>query len=296
LASRRNLILGIVIGGFILLFLIFFIIGLVGMMSDKDDGWVGFGDKIAIVKIEGEIINSEKTVEQLRDYAKNSSVKGILIRVNTPGGVVGASQEIYYEVLRVREKSGKPVVISMGSLAASGGYYIACAGDYVFANPGTLTGSIGVILQYPVVKDLLDKVGIQFQTIKTGNVKDVGSPFKYPSEADTLMLMRVIDDSYDQFVEVVAAARGMEREEVLKVADGSIYTGRQAYKLGLVDTLGCMEDAIDYLAEVTGIEGEPKRLQKKEKRDLTVFDLLGSMAEKYLDPVSSGPQLMYLYR
>ena len=299
MSGSKKIILGLLIGSFIVLFIVFFVIGIVGMMSDRDgSGWAGFGDKIGIVEVKGQIYASDNIVYQLRSYASNSSVKGILLRINSPGGVVGASQEIYDEVLRVRQDYGIPVVVSMGSVAASGGYYIACAGDYIYANPGTMTGSIGVIMQYPVVKDLADKVGIQFQTIKSGRVKDVGNPYREPNEADSLMLSAVINDTYDQFVEAIATNRNLDREKVLEAADGSIYSGRQALELGLVDALGSYETAIEYLAEISGFSDEPRRLMQREKRERNILDLIGSLADEYLKPLKSaaGPQLLYLYR
>jgi protease IV len=297
LPKGRKIIFLIMVGGFIFLFLLFFIIGIMGM-SDTDGGaWSGFGDKIAIVSVVGEIIESEQTVSQLRAFARNSSVKGILVRINSPGGVVGASQEIYDEILSIREEFKIPVVISMGSIAASGGYYIACAGDYIFANPGTLTGSIGVIIQYPVLKELMDKIGVQFKTIKTGAVKDVGSPFRWPNEADSVMLQAAIDNTYMQFVDVVSEKREIDRDIVVELADGSIYTGLQALQLDLIDTLGSMESAVSYLGELAGISGEPKRVQPRIEKDRTVLDLLTSLAEQHLSSVSDvGPQLMFLYR
>ena len=299
MSGTKKIILGLSIGAFVVLFIVFFVIGIVGMMQDKDGyGWSGFGDKIAIVKIEGQIFASEQTVSQLREFASNGSVRGILLRINSPGGVVGASQEIYDEVLRIREDYGIPIVVSMGSMAASGGYYIACAGDYIYANPGTITGSIGVIMQYPILKDLADKVGIQFQTIKTGKVKDTGNPYRLPNEDDSLMLYALINDTYEQFVDAIAANRDLEREEVVKLADGSIFSGRQALQYGLVDELGSYETAIEYLAELCGFSDEPGRLMHKERRARTILDLLGSMADEYLEPIksSAGPQLLYLYR
>jgi protease-4 len=298
LASSRNVILGVIIGVFLLLFLVFFIIGIVGMISsERETTWAGFGDKVAVVEIRGEIIESQETVRQLRDFADNGSVKGILVRINSPGGVVSPAQEIYNEIKRIRSETGKPVVISMGSLAASGAYYISCGGDYIFANPGTLTGSIGVILQYPVVKELFNKLGIQYETIKSGPVKDAGSPFREPSKQDSLMLQAAINDIYEQFVDVVATARGLDHEQVRKLADGSVYTGHQALELGLIDTLGGMQDALRYLAEESGITGEIRVIRPKPKRERSIFDLLGSIKEKYIDAdLGGGPQLMYLYK
>lgn len=298
MASSRNVILGVIIGVFLLLFLVFFIIGIVGMIgSERETTWAGFGDKIAVVEIKGEIIESQETVRQLRNFSKDGSVKGILVRINSPGGVVSPSQEIYNEIKRIRRETEKPVVISMGSLAASGAYYISCGGDYIFANPGTLTGSIGVILQYPVVKDLFNKLGIQYETIKSGPVKDAGSPFREPSKQDSIMLQAAINDIYEQFVDVVATNRGLDREEVRKLGNGSVYTGHQAHELGLVDTLGGMEDAIRYLADQSGITGEIRIIRPKPKKERSIFDLLGSIKEKYIDAdLGGGPQLMYLYR
>ncbi len=288
----------IVGGGFLLLFLIFFIIGIMGMMgTGTRTTWIGFGDKIAVVPIEGQIFESDRVVSQLRDYADNGSVKGILIRINSPGGVVSPAQEIYDEIKRIRAEYDKPVVVSMGSVAASGGLYIACAGDYVFANPGTLTGSIGVILQYPIMEGLMDKIGVDHETIKSGDVKDVGSPFRQPTVEDSMMLQAAIDDIHKQFVDVVADDRGLEREDVLKIADGSIFTGSQALGLGLVDSLGSQEAAIRYLAELAGMKGDVDRVRPRIKREPSLLDLLGSLKQEYVETgLFSGPKLMYLYR
>ena len=297
MSKGHKIIFILMVGGFISLFLIFFIIGMLGM-SDTDGGvWSGFGDKIAIVDIKGEVIESESTVAQLRNYARNSSVKGILVRINSPGGIVGASQEIYDEILRIREDFEKPVVISMGSMAASGGYYIACAGDFIFANPGTLTGSIGVIMQYPVFKELMDKIGVQFKTIKAGAIKDVGSPYRWPSADDSAMLQAAIDNTYNQFVDVITEKREIDRDVVVELADGSIYTGLQALQLGLVDTLGGMESAVSYLGELAGISGEPKRIRPKVEKDRNLLDFMSSIVDQHFSSVSDvGPQLMFLYR
>ncbi|HEQ99716.1 MAG TPA: signal peptide peptidase SppA [candidate division Zixibacteria bacterium] len=298
MAGSRNVILIVVAGGFLILFLVFFIIGIMGMMgTGTRTTWIGFGDRIAIVTIEGQILESESTVRQLREFAENGSVKGILLRINSPGGIVSPAQEIYDEVKRIREEYNKPVVVSMGSVAASGGYYIACSGDYVFANPGTLTGSIGVILQYPVLEELMGKIGVEHETIKSGDVKDVGSPFRQPTREDSVMLQAAINDIYSQFVDVVVKDRGLEHEEVIRIADGSIFTGNQALELGLVDALGSQEAAIEYLADLAGIEGDIKRIRPRVERQPSLWDLLGSLKQTYVETgLFSGPTLMYLYR
>jgi protease-4 len=298
LARGRNVALGVTIGVFLLLFLVFFVIGIVVMMnSERETTWAGFGDKVAVVEVKGEIMESQEIVRQLRNFSRDGSVKGILIRVNSPGGLVSPAQEIYDEINRIRNDTDKPVVISMGSIAASGGYYISCAGDFIFANPGTLTGSIGVVLQYPVVKELINKIGIEYKTMKSGPVKDAGSPFREPNKEDSIMLQDAIDDIFEQFVNVVATSRGLDVEEARKLADGSVYSGHRALDLGLVDTLGGMEAALRYLADQSGIEGEIRVIRPKPKRERSFFDLLGSIKEKYIDAdLGGGPQLMYLYR
>jgi protease-4 len=288
--------LGFLIGGFIVLFLIFFIIGITSMM-EPDSDWGGFGDKIAIVEVTGEILQAEGTVRHLRNYAEDNSVKGIVVRIDSPGGVVGASQEIFSEIARINHEYNKPVVASMASVAASGGYYIACGADCIYANPGTLTGSIGVIIQYPVVKEMLDKIGVQFETVTSGEVKDVGSPFKYPDAADSLILLNAINDTHEQFVETVADKRGLDISEVRKVADGSIFTGRQAQELGLIDSLGGLESAIAYLEQVTGYGTGLKRIRPKNEDNLDLFDIFGKSAAKFINFSEAGsPKLMYLYR
>ncbi|MCC6543320.1 MAG: signal peptide peptidase SppA [Nitrospirae bacterium] len=223
------------------------------------------GEKIAVVKIEGVILDSKDIIEELRDYRDNKSVKAILLRIDSPGGAVAPSQEIYTEVLKIRDEGKKKIVTSMGSVAASGGYYIASASDKIVANPGSVTGSIGVILELANVSGLMKKVGVESVVIKSGKFKDVGSLFRtmMPEERD--LLQGVIDDTYDQFVEAVSAGRGINKEELRPIADGRVFTGRQAKKLGLVDELGNMQDAIKITADLAGIKGEPDLLEKKKK-------------------------------
>ena len=267
-------------------------------MYDDDASIFVFGDQIAIVDIYGPIISSENVVRQIVKYGDDNSVAAILIHVNSPGGGVAATQEIYDEIMRVRLEEDKQVVVSMSSVAASGGFYLACAADQVIANPGTLTGSIGVILEYPVMGELLSKLGVKFETIKSGDIKDVGSPWREPTEKDRKMLQAAIDDTYEQFVEVVMEGRNLTREEVLEVADGSIFTGRQALDLGLVDGLASFEEAIRITGEMAGIEGDPNTIKERPRRKLTIFDLLqGELPGIFESSVPSlGPELMYLYK
>ncbi len=205
------------------------------------------GNKIAIVRVENVIYSSDKIVERLMALKDEESVKGLVLRINSPGGGVAPSQEIF-EAVRSFRKSGKPIVASMGSVAASGGYYIACAADTIMANPGTVTGSIGVIFEFPYIAELLKKIGVDFEVIKSGKFKDAGSPSRKLTEEERSLFQGVIDDTWDQFINAVATQRGLEIRKVKAIADGRIFTGRQALNAGLVDTLGTFEDA-KYLAK-----------------------------------------------
>ena len=242
--------------------------------SDKDEETVSIsGARVAIVELKDVIVSSEEVVRQLKKYQKNKNVKSIVVRVDSPGGSVAPSQEIY-EAIKLINDSGKPVVISMGSVAASGGYYVAIGAEKIFANPGTLTGSIGVIFQYPNYMGLMDKVGVNMTTHKSGDLKDAGSPYRKSSADDQKYFQELIDDAYDQFISAVAYERSMDINELKKLADGRVFTGMQAYECGLVDTLGGYEDAIMYAAMLGGIEGEPKVVKEKKKQ--TFLEIVSS--------------------
>lgn len=220
------------------------------------------GPRVAIIKLSGTIsdsagsIRSEETINLLRKAQRDPSVGAVVVRINSGGGSVGASQEIYDEVRRT-SKLGKPVVVSMGDVAASGGYYIASAGDVVFANPGTMTGSIGVIFQFQVVEDLLDQIGVVSYTLTSGEHKAAGNPLEHPSEPALELLHTMIDDTLEQFIGAVADGRNMDVEQVRAIADGRVMTGRQAFEYGLVDQLGGLEEALLAAGELVGIEGRP---------------------------------------
>ena len=222
-------------------------------------------EKIALVKIEGMLITSDAIVEEINNYAEDSSVRAILIRIDSPGGGVVASQEIFNAVLNARNQQKKKVVISMGSVAASGGYYIAAAGDRIVANPGTLTGSIGVKMEFANLEKLLEKIGVKGMVIKAGEYKDMGSPFREMTAHEKLLLQWVIDDVHSQFIEAVAKGRNLPEADVKAIADGRIFTGRQALQLKLVDQLGDLEESIRVTAELAGIKGKPKVVKKEKK-------------------------------
>lgn len=251
-------------------------------------------DRVAIVRIEGTIIGSQPVIDQLKEYSKDPSVKAVVLRVNSPGGAVAPSQEIFEEVKKLREN--KPVVVSMGALAASGGYYISAPATKIFANPGTITGSIGVIMEIPNLKGLMDKVGIKTEVIKSGKHKDLASVFRGIGEEERKILQGVLDDVHNQFIKAVAEGRKLPYDKVKSIADGRIFTGRQAKEIGLVDEIGNIEDAIREAARLGGIEGEPHIVEKKERPSILDY-LTGKVAEQYkrlLDTTISVKYLLYL--
>ena len=223
-------------------------------------------DKLALVRIEGVITESEDIVRQIKKYREDSSIKGIVLRIDSPGGAVGPSQEIYKEVLKTTE--GKKVVASMGGLAASGGYYIASAANRIFANPGTITGSIGVIMAFSNFEELMKKLGLKTTVIKSGKFKDVGSPVRELTEEERKILQSVSDDIHGQFIEAVAKGRNLKIESVKELADGRIFSGRQAKESGLIDELGTLEDAISYATKLAGIKEKAKIVQERKEKNL----------------------------
>ncbi len=258
------------------------IIALVSGSSDKTETvTVGSGDKVAVVDLKGVISSSEDVVRQMKKYKNNSSVRAIVLHIDSPGGGVVASQEMYEEVRAVRD-GGKPVIVSMGSLAASGGYYVAVGGSYLVANRGTLTGSVGVISEFLQVKDALDKLGIGVKTIKAGKLKDAGSPMRAMNEDDQKYFQALMDDVHRQFIDVVVRERKMDVEKVRELADGRVFTGEQALQLGLVDTLGTFEDAVRIAAVKVGIKGEPA-IVRERKRQMWYESFFGDAGETLKD-------------
>jgi protease-4 len=257
-----------------------------------ENGWIG-GDKVAVIRIEGVILDSRETIEELRHYRDNPSVKAIVLRIDSPGGAVVPSQEIFAEVQKTRAAGKIKLVTSMGNVAASGGYYIAAATEKIVANPGTLTGSIGVIMELANVKGLLEKVGVKSVVIKSGRHKDMASPFRAMTEEDRALLQNVLDDVHTQFIEAVATGRALKVEQVKTLADGRIFTGKQAQSVKLVDELGDLHDAIKLAAGLVGISGEPRVLEIRKRfswRDL----LDGLFSGKITQLVPSNITLKYL--
>ncbi len=251
---------------------------------------LSYGKSVAIVELRGVIDASDAVVRTINRYRDNSSVRAIVLRVDSPGGGVAASQEIWQAVRKAREK--KPVVCSMAEVAASGGYYVACACDSIVANPGTLTGSIGVIMQFPVAEELLKKIGLRFEVLKAGENKDIGSPFRQMRPAERAMLQAMLDDVHGQFIQAVSDGRGISADSVRLLADGRVFSGRQALDLRLVDTLGTLDDAIDLAARMGGIKGRP-RITRERRRAFNLFDLLTAASEAAAGLDRAGTRLQY---
>ena len=258
------------------------------IISRMDDLPVARGERVAVIPVNGLISDSEPTIEQLKKFVKDDSVKAIVLRINSPGGGVAPSQEIYEEVKKARAK--KPILASMGALAASGGYYIACATQRVYANPGTITGSIGVVMPFMNVKDLVEKIGLKGMTVKSGVFKDIGSPMRDMTPQERDLLQGVVDNVHLQFVNAVADGRSLNREDVLRIADGRIFTGEQAKVLGLVDALGDLEDAISDAGKLGKISGEPKVVTPPKKK-ISFLELLREETRTLIDEKISGNHL-----
>jgi protease-4 len=252
---------------------------LIAAMASNDTTTRGdvFGDKVAIIPIEGEILGSREAIDALHRYARNSSVKAMVMRINSPGGAIAPSQEIYEEIRKVRARSGKPIVASLDSVAASGGYYIASACDRIVANPGSITGSIGVILQWMETKDLLAWAKLKPETITSGAMKAAGSPYQDLTDAQRAYFQDIVTQLHSQFVRAVAAGRKgkLTEADVSRMADGRVFTGEQALGLKLVDQLGNLDDAVGVAAKLAGIAGRPGTIYPK-KRSRGLFDMLTS--------------------
>lgn len=250
---------------------------LIAAMANNDSTTRGdvFGDKVAIIPIDGEILGSRDTIDALHRYARNNSVKAMVVRINSPGGAIAPSQEIYEEIRNVRSRSGKPIIASLDSVAASGGYYIASACDSIVANPGSITGSIGVILQWMETKDLLAWAKLKPETITSGAMKAAGSPFQDLTDEQRAYFQAIVTQLHGQFVRAVAAGRKgkLTEADVSRIADGRVFTGEQALGLKLVDQLGNLDDAIRIAGKLGGISGKPGTIYPK-KRTRSIFDAI----------------------
>ncbi len=270
------------------LFFLLIIVSIFLVMLQKS---IPIGDRVALIRIAGIITDSRDATEEIKEYVKNPSVKAIVLRIDSPGGAVAPSQEIYEEVRKAVAK--KKVLVSMGSVAASGGYYIASPATRIIANPGTLTGSIGVIMEIPNITGLMDKLGIKTEVVKSGKHKDMASIFRGIGKEEREILQGVLDNVHTQFIKAVAEGRKMLPSDVEKIADGRVFTGEQALKVGLIDELGNLEDAVQAAAKLSGIKGEPVIVSKKER--FSLIDLLREGVPKELTNIIPTVKLKYLY-
>jgi len=279
--KNKWLWLGLIIIGIVFIFFVasIFIIA----FATDEDRFPSLGEGIGLLEVKGLILDSEETIKQLNELRKNDRVKAVVLRIDSPGGVVGPSQEIYAEVKKLGTR--KKVVVSMGSLAASGGYYIAAPATIIMANPGTITGSIGVLMKFSNIEGLMDKVGMKAFTLKTGSFKDAGSPTRPMTEQDKAMLQNVIDNAHGQFVKAVAEGRKLPLEDVKKIADGRILTGEQALALKLIDKIGTLQDAIEVAGKLAGIKGEPQLIRPARKKHLLLDMLVEESATKISEMV-----------
>jgi len=289
--KKRWLFVGLA-GSFILILLLIGSVFIaVGLMGGDKHYVVGSG--VGLLEIKGIIIDSQETVKQVNDLKKDDRVKAVVLRIDSPGGVVGPSQEIHAEIKKLAAK--KKVVVSMGSVAASGGYYIATAANSIYANPGTITGSIGVLMKFSNLEGLLGKIGMKAFTLKTGKFKDVGSPARPMTDQEKAMLQAVIDNTHSQFVRAVAEGRKLPEADVRTIADGRIFTGEQALALKLVDRIGTLQDAVEEAGRLGGISGEPQLIRPPKKKRLLLDMLVEETASRISDAVRQDNEFSVNY-
>ncbi|MDR2578189.1 MAG: signal peptide peptidase SppA [Chitinispirillales bacterium] len=291
LKTHKWIVIGIFAGA--AFFGLIFILALLGF-SAADSTALPF-KRIAVVRLEGIITDSDWHAGLLREHLSNRNIAGVLLRVDSPGGAVAPSQEIY-NVIAAYKAAGKPLIVSMGNVAASGGYYIASPAYKIFASPGTLTGSIGVIFTLPKYQELAKKIGIDFRVLKAGEMKDVGSPYREMTENEKMSLQSLLDDVHEQFISDVAAGRSVDAEDIRPLADGRIFTGRQAFESGLVDSLGGYAEALNYLRQICGIPESVRPVTRRQHTGWREFFL--ESAQKYLpgvEPFFRPAGMYYLF-
>lgn len=275
--SKRLNWLAIGIGGLLFCLFVSGLLVIAAIFATDRDLTISSG--VGLVEVKGVILDPLDTVRQLHDFTKSDKVKAIVLRVDSPGGVVGPSQEIWSAVRKAVAK--KPVIVSMGSVAASGGYYVAVPATTIFANPGTITGSIGVLMKFSNIEGLLGKIGMKSFTLKTGKFKDSGSPVRAMSAEEQAMLQAVIDSTHGQFVRAVAEGRKLPEAKVREIADGRIFSGEQALQYKLIDRLGTLQDAIAEAGRAGGISGEPQVIKPPKKKPLLLDLLVDESSAKF---------------
>jgi protease-4 len=299
--SRSRVFLWVLLGGgaFFLFLVAVFALVYFSVRSQQKSSFTGFGDKIAIVDLEGVILTPKDMVEQLKKYADDGSIKAIIIHVNSPGGGAAASEEIYREVKRIRDEKKKRIVADIETVGASGAYYVSSATNKIFANNASIVGSIGVIAQWVNYEELMKWARLRDITLKAGEFKDAGSPTRDMTPEERTYLQGLIDDMHGQFIHAVAEGRHMKEEDIRTIANGKVWTGEQALPLKLVDQIGDFQAAVDDTAKSVGIKGEPT-LVRPEKERKSVLDLLFGDVSEYLPTraklMESNVGFYYLWR
>jgi len=259
-------------------------------ISDND---FDFSEKVGIVEVQGVILDSIPVIEDLQNFRKDDNVKAIVLRIDSPGGGAAPSQEIYREIIKT--KKVKKIIVSMGSVAASGGYYIASAANGIMSSPSTITGSIGVIMGYTNIQELFKKIGLSTVIIKSGQFKDIGSPARKMTKAEEELLQSFVKNIHDQFINDIADGRNLPKEIIKEIADGRILTGQQAKKSGLVDRLGNIQDAIEWAAILGGIEGDVKTVYARKPKFSFLEQLIENSIQKFAASVSKHLSYPYIY-
>jgi protease-4 len=293
--TRKGCVWGWLIGVLAVLVVFLVTIAAIESLLGQSVSFPAYGARVGLVRLEGPIYDPSVILHDLEQMSGDPGVRAIVLRIDSPGGSASAAQEIYEYLLDVRE-SGTPLVASMGAIAASGGYYIACTADTIVANPATLTGSIGVIMSFTNLEELFGKIGMDFEVIKSGRYKDTGSWSREMTAEERELLQSTVDDIHAQFIEAVSASRGMTVEEVGAIADGRIFSGRQALGAGLVDRLGTLDDAIALAGRMGGLGDEPRVQEPVRRERLTLLDLVRSAAGEVLGRGTTSSGAHFIFR
>lgn len=292
--TRKGCIWGWLIGVVALLVIFLVTVIAIEALLGESVSFPSYGARVALVRVQGVVSGGSLVIDELDAMSSSPGIRALVLRVDSPGGGASASQEIYEKIVEIRD-GGLPVIVSMGSVAASGGYYVACPADSILANPASITGSIGVRMSFTNFEELFGKIGIDFETVKSGEFKDTGAWDRPLTAEERALLQGTVDDIHAQFVEAIALERDMPIEEVMALADGRIFSGRQALDVGLIDALGSLEDAIRVAGRMGGIEGEPNVQEPVRRERLTLGDILRGSLAGVLAPAASNPEAQFLY-
>ncbi|PYS50116.1 MAG: signal peptide peptidase SppA [Acidobacteria bacterium] len=296
---RNRTLIWLLLGGGAFVLVAVTLLAIVLTFGESEGTEFGFSDRVQVVDIEGELVESRSILDQLKRYEDSSSLRAILLHIDSPGGGVAVSQELYSEVKRLRDKKDKTIVAYVSSTGASGAYYVACAADKIIANPGTIIGSIGVIAEWVNYGDLLEWAKLKDVVFKTGEFKDTGSPTRSLTDKERAYFQGLIDDMYVQFVEAVASGRKLEFDEVRSLADGRVFTGRDAKERKLIDEIGDFQDAVDLTAKLAGISGKPRLIRLSRQR-VTLLDVLTTDLSRFVpfngQTLKSQIRFQYLWK